>query len=40
MVLVEYAQATRTRWKMEEAVEHMKALMEQLGMKPEDISWG
>lgn len=40
MVLVEYAQSTRKRWEMEEAVERMKALMNELGMEPEDISWG
>ena len=39
MVLVEYAQATRKRWKLEEAVEHMKALMDELGVKPEDLDW-
>lgn len=40
MVLVEYAQATRKRWEMEEVVERMKALMNELDMEPEDISWG
>jgi hypothetical protein len=39
MVLVEYAQATRKRWKLEEAVENMKALMDELGVKPEDLDW-
>lgn len=39
MVLVAYGEATRKRWKLEEAVESMKALMLELGVKPEDIDW-
>ena len=39
MVLVEYALATRKRWKLEKAVEDMKRLMGEIGVKLEDLDW-